>query len=128
MTAVAAWPVRSLAEIQEVLCAPGAHFEMETRAIRGIPTRVWKNAPEHVRALVSASRSHGDRPATIYEGERITFEAQHRAVAALAAALAARGVTKGDRVAIAMRNLPEWPVSFFAVTALGAIAVPLNAW
>ena len=34
----------------------------------------------------------------------------------------------GDRVALAMRNLPEWPVAFFAIVSLGAIAVPLNAW
>src|SRR3546814_2474466 len=38
------------------------------------------------------------------------------------------GVGKGDRVAFAMRNLPEWPVIFFAITTIGAIAVPLNAW
>ncbi len=47
---------------------------------------------------------------------------------ALALALRDAGVGKGDRVAIAMRNLPEWPVAFFAATAIGAIAVPLNAW
>ena len=35
---------------------------------------------------------------------------------------------KGDRVALAMRNLPEWPVIFFAVASIGAIVVPLNAW
>ena len=39
-----------------------------------------------------------------------------------------RGIGKGDRVALAMVNLPEWPIAFFAITALGAIAVPLNAW
>jgi hypothetical protein len=42
--------------------------------------------------------------------------------------LAAHGVRKGDRVAIAMRNLPEWPVAFFATILLGAVATPLNAW
>ena len=40
----------------------------------------------------------------------------------------ARGVKKGDRVALAMRNLPEWPVVFFAAVTIGAICVPLNAW
>jgi long-chain acyl-CoA synthetase len=38
------------------------------------------------------------------------------------------GVEKGDRVAIAMRNLPEWVVAFWAVAISGAIVVPLNAW
>ena len=38
------------------------------------------------------------------------------------------GIRKGDRVAIAMRNLPEWSVAFWAITGIGAIVVPLNAW
>ena len=38
------------------------------------------------------------------------------------------GVKKGDRVAIAMRNFPEWVVAFWAITTLGAVVVPLNAW
>ena len=111
-----------------MLCAPGAPFEMATVDIRGIPTRTWKNALPNLRGLVAVARDHGDRLATIYEDERVSYAAQHRAIVALATALAARGIGKGDRVAIAMPNLPEWPVAFFAITALGAIAVPLNAW
>ena len=57
-----------------------------------------------------------------------SFEAWFRAVAALAAHLQGLGVTKGDRVALAMRNLPEWPVAFFAAVSIGAVCVPLNAW
>ncbi|KAI1692028.1 AMP-binding enzyme domain-containing protein [Ditylenchus destructor] len=38
------------------------------------------------------------------------------------------GVGKGDRVALAMRNLPEWPVVFFAAVSIGGFLVPLNAW
>ena len=122
------WPATTLAEAAALLTAPGARFEMETVSIRGIPTRVWKNAPPHMAALVQHSLSHGDRLATIYEDERVSYAAQHRAIAALSADLAAHGLGKGDRVAIAMRNLPEWVVAFFAVTVLGGIAVPLNAW
>lgn len=123
-----AWPSLSLQQVEALLCAPGQRFEMETVAIRGIPTRVWKNAPPSLRALAEFSRMHGDRNATILEDERVSFDAQHRAIAALAAALAEHGIGKGDRVATAMRNLPEWIVAFFAITSLGAIAVPLNAW
>ncbi|MFD1610675.1 class I adenylate-forming enzyme family protein [Sphingomonas tabacisoli] len=123
-----AWPRMSLSEAQALLCAPGQRFEMETVSVRGVPTRAWKNAPPNLRALVELSRAHGDRLATILEEDRVSFEAQYRAIAALARALEARGIGKGDRVATAMRNLPEWVVSFFAITSLGAIAVPLNAW
>ncbi len=124
----ASWPAMSIKEVEALLTAPGAKFEMETVDIRGVPTRVWKNAPPHMAALVQLSRTHGERLATIYEDERVSYEAQFRAIATLAADLAAGGVTKGDRVAVAMRNLPEWIVAFFAATTLGSIAVPLNAW
>jgi long-chain acyl-CoA synthetase len=122
------WPRLTLAEVDARLTAPGARFEMEEVAIRGVPTRVWKNSPPSLPLLARYSRLHGERLLTVYEDERISFEASFRAAAALAAELQRLGVAKGDRVALAMANLPEWPVAFFAITALGAIAVPLNAW
>jgi long-chain acyl-CoA synthetase len=122
------WPMRSLREVEDLLCAPGAPFEMDTVSVRGVPTRVWKNAPASLAALAAVGRSHGDATFLVYQDERVSFTAWHRAVAALAAELRVLGVTKGDRVALVSRNLPEWPVVFFAVTVLGAICVPLNAW
>jgi acyl-CoA synthetase (AMP-forming)/AMP-acid ligase II len=123
-----AWPKMSLAEVEAALTAPGERFEMETIPINGVPTRVWKNAPPSLAWLARASRAHGDRLFTVYEDERVTYEANYRAVATLAAKLQDMGVAKGDRVALAMRNLPEWPVIFFAAVSIGAIVVPLNAW
>ena len=122
------WPAMSLAEVHDVLCAPGMPFEYETVDVRGIPTRVWKNAQPSLRALADHARGHGERLFTIYEDERVSYAAWYRAVAALAGQFRARGIAKGDRVALAMRNLPEWPVALFAATAIGAICVPLNAW
>lgn len=122
------WPAMTLPQIEQLLCAPGARFEMETIDIRGVPTRVWKNAPANLRVLADHARTHGDRLMTIHEDERVSYQAWYRAVATLAAALQSRGVRPGDRVALAMRNLPEWPVCFFAATTIGAICVPLNAW
>src|SRR5688572_27471733 len=122
------WPAMTLIEVGACLCAPGARFEMDQVAIGGLPTRVWKNAPPSLPMLARFSRLHGDRPFIVYEDERIGFEASFRAAAALAAELQRSGIAKGDRVALAMANLPEWPVAFFAITALGAIAVPLNCW
>lgn len=122
------WPAMPLAQVDALMTAPGAKFEMDEVVIRGVPTRVWKNAPPSMRFLIEASRGHGDRLFVIYEDERVSYEAHYRAVAALAAHLVALGVGKGDRVALAMRNLPEWPVAFFAAVSIGAIMVPLNAW
>jgi acyl-CoA synthetase (AMP-forming)/AMP-acid ligase II len=122
------WPRMSLAEVDALLTAPGARFEMAEAVIRGLPTRIWKNAPPSLPFLLAHSRGHGERTAWILDDERVSFEATYRAAATLAAELRRLGVSKGDRVAIAMANFPEWPVAFFAATALGAIAVPLNAW
>ncbi|MCG6119363.1 MAG: acyl--CoA ligase, partial [Blastomonas sp.] len=118
----------SLKQIESVLCAPGQPFEIETVDVEGIPTRCWKNAPPSLAALAQAARGHGERTFLVYEDERVSYEGWFRATAMLAHALQQAGIGKGDRVALAMRNLPEWPVAFFAIVSLGAIAVPLNAW
>lgn len=123
-----AWPAMSLAEAQAILCAPGARFEIETVDIRGIPTRVWKNALPNLAELAKLGRSHGERTFMIFEDERVSYRAWFNAVAHLAGHFRALGIRKGDRIALAMRNLPEWPVVFFAATSIGAICVPLNAW
>ena len=128
-TPPAGWPVMTRDQVKDALCAPGMPFEMETAEIEGVPTRVWKNALPNLAVLAAhANASFGDREFVVYEDERVTYAAWYRAVAALAHALQERGVKKGDRVALAMRNLPEWPVAFFAAAVTGAIVVPLNAW
>jgi long-chain acyl-CoA synthetase len=93
---------------------------METVDIRGIPTRTWKNLPPSIRSIVELSRAHGDAIFMVYEDERVSFENFYRATSAFARDLAAQGVTKGDRVAIIMRNLPEWVVAFYAAASIGA--------
>jgi len=122
------WPAVTLGQAQAILTAPGARFEMEERIIQGQATRVWKNAPPTMPDLVRIARGHGRRLFAVYEDERVTYDAFHRATAGFAAYLAERGVAKGDRVALAMRNLPEWAVIYCAAACLGAIVVPLNAW
>ncbi|HEX8302259.1 class I adenylate-forming enzyme family protein [Sphingomonas sp.] len=122
------WPAMSLEQAQALLTAPGARFEMDTVEIRGVPTRVWKNAPPTLRLLAQMVRAYGAREFTVYEDERITYEANYRATSHIAHKLIGMGVKKGDRIALAMRNLPEWPAIFFAGASIGAIMVPLNAW
>jgi long-chain acyl-CoA synthetase len=119
----------SIAEVHGELTAPGQVFEMDHLTIRGVPTRVWKHAPPSLRAVLEISRGHGEVDFLVYEDERWSYERHFRTVAHLANLLRDEvGVEKGDRVAIAMRNFPEWSVAFWAATAVGAIAVPLNAW
>jgi long-chain acyl-CoA synthetase len=119
----------TVAEANATLTAPGQTFEMEERDIRGVATRTWKNAPPSLRAVLDLSLGHGDATFLVYEDERTSFAEHYRIAATLARRLQSEfGVVKGDRVAIAMRNLPEWVMAFWAITATGAIVVPLNAW
>jgi long-chain acyl-CoA synthetase len=122
------WPVRSLEEAKALLTASGAFFEMEDIAVGDTVQRAWKHAPATLRELFLRARRFGTRECLVYEGERATFEDFARAALAVAAALENRGVRPGDRVAIAMRNLPEWPAVFFGAALTGAVVVPLNAW
>ncbi|WP_439358593.1 class I adenylate-forming enzyme family protein [Bradyrhizobium sp. DASA03007] len=111
------------------LTAPGAPFEMQEVVIRGVRTRTWKHTPENLRVILEASRRHGELPFLVYEDEQLSFAEHFRRCTVLAQALHDRfGIRKGDRIAIVMRNYPEWSISFFAAVAIGAIAVPLNAW
>ncbi len=124
-----AFPAVSLDEADRMLTAPGMAFETQTLAIRGRPTSVYVNAPPDLRAVFEGSRAFADRDFIVYQDERITFDAHYRAVCALAHVLADRyGVGKGDRVAIAMRNLPEWSIAFWAGIVIGAVVTPLNGW
>ena len=119
----------TIQEAHAALTAPGSMFEMEEVDVDGVPLRAWMHAPPSLRALLEASRGRGDAPFIVYEDEVLTFEQHARAAAHLARVLVDRyGVAKGDRVAIAMRNFPEWSVAFWAAAAAGAVVVPLNAW
>ncbi len=124
----AGWPAMSIAQAHALMTQPGTPLEIEEKVIRGVSMKVWKHAPPSLRAVVEAGRAHGERIFLVYEDERVSFEAFYRAVSAFARELQAQGVTKGDRVAVIMRNLPEWVVAFYAAASLGAIVTPLNAW
>jgi len=119
----------SIEEANGILTATGEMFEMEDVEIRGIVTRVWKNAPAGLRAILELSRNHGEQDYLVYEDERMTFTQSFGVAAAVARSLRERfGVEKGDRISIVMRNLPEWVTAFWAAAAAGAVVVPLNAW
>jgi long-chain acyl-CoA synthetase len=119
----------SIAEANATLTAAGQLFEMEELDIRGVPTRTWKNAPPSLRAVIDLSLAHGDNVFLVYEDERTTFAEHYRIACTLAHRLRSTfGIEQGDRVAIIMRNLPEWIMAFWGATLAGAIVVPLNAW
>ena len=103
------WPAMSIAQAHAMLTAPGTPLEMNEVVIRGVKTRVWKNLPPTLRELLAAARAaHGPKEFLVYEKDRATYESWYRAAVAIANELIKQGVKKGDRIALIMRNLPEW--------------------
>jgi long-chain acyl-CoA synthetase len=102
---------------------------MEDLEIGGVPIRAWKNAPPTLRSVLDLSVLQGEKPFVVYEDERLSFSEHYRRAATFSHRLIDDfGVRKGDRVAIAMRNYPEWLLAFWGATIAGGIVVPLNAW
>jgi long-chain acyl-CoA synthetase len=123
------YPAMSVAQVHAILTGPGGPLEIETKTIRGQDMRVYKVGPQNLRDIFDLSRTHGDLDFIVYEDERISYRAHANAAAKLAGILRdTYGVKKGDRVALVMRNLPEWPVVFWASVIIGAMICPLNAW
>ncbi len=111
------------------LTAPGAGFAMSEIEVRGIPTRVFTSAPPNMRVLWELAQAHAEKTYVVYEDERYTYAEIGAQVRALAHLLRdVHGVGHGDRVALGMRNYPEWVVGYWATVSLGAAVVGLNAW
>ena len=108
------------------LTRPGEPYELATRTIKGRTLKVFVNAPDSLRELFAEAESRATF--LVYEDERLSFADTQRQAAQIAHLLMEQyGITKGDRVAISMRNYPEWVTAFMAATSIGAIAVAMNA-
>ncbi|MEM8903909.1 MAG: class I adenylate-forming enzyme family protein [Actinomycetota bacterium] len=118
-----------LHEAWQELTAEGQPFAMTETEVRGIPMRVFEQAPPNMRVLWELTALHGDKTYLVFEDERFTYTEVHALVRALAHTLHHdHGVGRGDRIAIAMRNYPEWVIGYWAAASLGAAAVGMNAW
>ena len=116
-------------EANAAVTAPGQIFELIDAEIRGVKMQVFKNAPAHLGQIFAGARGHGDKTFLVYEGETWTFTQAMDQVDGLANLLVnTYGVKKGDRVAVAMRNYPEWVMSFAAIISVGAVNVSMNSW
>ena len=111
------------------LTAPTAPFEVMTEIVAGVPLRAFKNAERSLGQFLSAGRNHGDALFLQYQGDSWTYQRFFDAVDHVCHWLTTdAGMQSGDKVAIAMRNRPEWLVSFVAIVTAGGCAVPLNSW
>ncbi len=113
---------------REELIGPGSPYEVTTVEVRGQTLKTFKTAPPHLRAIWEASIAHGEKDYLVYEDERYTYDEVHSQVRKFAAYLVQQGVGPGDRVALALRNYPEWVVGYWAIVSIGAAVVGMNAW
>ncbi len=114
---------------RQQLLAPGSPFEVTTIEVRGVPMKVFKSAPPTLRDIWTASAQYAERDYIVYEDERYTYGEIHAQARSLAHLLHhTHGVGRGDRVAVAMRNYPEWVVAYWATVSIGAAIVGMNAW
>jgi long-chain acyl-CoA synthetase len=119
----------SYAEAVVQVTGHGQRFETVESVVRGTTYVTFKHAPANLRDMLATARARGTDTFLVYEDERWTFADVMTSIDALGAALSARyGLGKGDRVAIGMRNYPEWVIAFAAIVSVGAVSVSLNAW
>ena len=105
---------------------PGQPYELVDEVVLGRALRVFRHAPSSLRAMYEATVS--DLPFLSYQDERLSFAQCWAAASRIGHVLVHDcGIVKGDRVAISMRNYPEWLLAFTAITSIGAIAVAMNA-
>ena len=110
------------------ITAAGRPHETRVERIRGVDFTVFATAPENLRVLYESSLAHADKDFYVYQDERFTYQRMWDVAAQCANRLCERGIKPGDRVGIALRNYPEWIAAFMGITAIGAVAVAMNAW
>ena len=116
-------------EANLAVTAPGQIFELIDAEVMGVKTQIFKNAPAHLGQIFAGARGHGEKTFLVYEGESYSFTQAMDQIDALSNLLVnTYGVKKGDRVAVAMRNYPEWVMSFAAIISVGAVSVSMNSW
>jgi len=121
-------PTTPLDEVVKMLAGvPALATKIEN--IRGYDMPVFANQPGNLRDVWGLMLGHGDKEFLVYGEERISFTDVVKKASMLAKALVDDyGLNKGDRVALAMRNYPEWPIAYMGIVAAGGVAVLMNAW
>jgi long-chain acyl-CoA synthetase len=104
-------------------------FAVTEQQVAGVSQRVFTHAAPTVLDILSSGRGHGGADFLVFGDQRWSFEQFFADVDALAAVLQHdMGVKPGDRIAIAMRNCPDWVLIFAAAVHVGAVAVLINSW
>lgn len=106
--------------IFDAVTAPGTPFEIGERD--GI--RQFVAAPSDLNQLIESAKRHGSKTFVVEGEKRLSFDEMFALRDALVPEL---GISRGDRVAICMRNRAEWMIAFMAVIKAGGVAALLNS-
>ena len=117
---------RKFDETIAAIIGPGGRIVLDRDAEgRAFVSNLPGTVPSLFRTFAALN---GSVEALVAGDERLTFAELDEWSERLARALAAKGIGKGDRVGIAMRNCPAWVVGYMAALKAGAIATLLNGW
>jgi long-chain acyl-CoA synthetase len=115
----------------EPLAAAGSTIwgrDVVTEIVAGRPSLVYRDRRRSAGQMLLDGRRWGDRIHLVQGDRRISFREHERIIALVARWLADRGVGVGSRVVLFARNRVELGIAFWAVEAMGAVAVFANAW
>ena len=118
----------TLQSVWDELSGQDGQYEIEESLVRGSPIKTFKSAPPSLREIWLASAVHEHREYLVYEDQRWTYGEVHKMVNSIAAWMCKQNIAQGDRIAIAMRNYPEWMICYWAAVASGLTVVGINAW
>ena len=93
---------------------------------QGVPAHISIPDQPLTWLLDNTASRYPDHTAFIYYGTRLTYAQFSRYTHRFASELQRLGVHKGDRVAIALPNIPQYPIAFYGVLRSGAVVVPTN--
>ena len=120
---------QEIEEIVKDLCSPEGEFPTKIINQNGYNFLSFSWGPKNLFEYFKLYEDHQNKDMIVYNDERWTYHEAYQLSSAFAQSLINDfSVKKGDRVAIASRNYPEWIFSFIAITSIGAVAVPMNSW
>jgi long-chain acyl-CoA synthetase len=117
-------------EMEQLLTAPGAPFEVVTEPVRGVSTKVYRHRLRSLRAVAELAEGRGEQPFIVFGSRQISYGSFVASCRSWSSGLAAgpATVSRGDRVAVLAANCPEWCTAFWATVSMGAVLVGLNGW
>ena len=127
---IAPFTTEELEAATETLLAEGGQFAAAPMTIRGVdyPLVFLLSSMSLRDVLAMKAAEFADAELVVFGEERLTTAEVWARAMRFANWLHREGYGQGDRVAVAMRNYPEWVTAYLGAVAAGACVVPLNAW